>query len=134
MAVLSVDCFADEREIHEDQGIGLITHATLFGMTNTARQEIPFCPFQFIDTEWALTTENVKYLAAEIFRNSSFGHNSVRILNKGRYVLRAVDATKYDFCPPMEMPKTGIIGITGGNGALGLVMGIWLLEQAKKQG
>jgi len=134
MAVLSVDCFADEKEIHEDQGIGLITHSTLFGMTNTARSEIPFCPFQFIDTEWALRSENVKFLAAEIFRKQSFGHNSVRILNKGRYVLRAIDASNYEYLPDMQMPKAGCIGITGGNGALGLVMGIWLLQKAKEQG
>lgn len=32
------------------------------------------------------------------------------------------------------MPDTGVICISGGNGALGLVMGGWLLDKAAEQG
>ena len=31
------------------------------------------------------------------------------------------------------MPSEGIIAISGGNGALGLVMGTWLLTRAEQQ-
>jgi len=56
------------------------------------------------------------------------------LLQRGHHVLRAVDASQYEYGPDMTMPKEGIIGITGGNGALGLVMGIWFLTKAKEQG
>jgi len=131
--VITVDTFAEEREIHEELGLGLITNATLFGACNTARYEVP-CPVQFIDTEWALRTENMKYLVAEIFRHASFGHNSVRILNKGRYVLRQMSCKPYLNNPEWQLPEDGVIAISGGNGALGLVMGGWILRTAKRQG
>uniref|UniRef100_A0A7S0FBX6 Ketoreductase domain-containing protein n=1 Tax=Pyrodinium bahamense TaxID=73915 RepID=A0A7S0FBX6_9DINO len=131
--VLTVDTFAEEPEIHEECGLGLITNCTLFGMTNTARQEVQ-CPIQYIDTEWALRTENSKYVASEIFRHWSFGHNTVRILNKGRFVMRQVNSERYENKPDFQLPNDGIIAISGGNGALGLVMGLWILYKAKEQG
>jgi len=111
----------------------LVTNSTLFGFCNTARQEIQ-APIQFIDTEWSLRSENTKYLVAEIFRHSSFGHNAVRILNKGRFVQRLVPVKPYENQPEWQLPDDGIIGISGGNGALGLVMGLWILRRAKVQG
>jgi len=133
LCILTVDTFAEEREIHEECGLGLITNCTLFGMTNTARFEVQ-CPIQYIDTEWALRTENTKYLCAEIFRQSSFGQNSVRILNSGRYVLRQVPAGAFENGLDFRLPERGTVAISGGNGAIGLVMGLWLLRQAKAQG
>lgn len=133
LVVLTVDCFAEEAEIHEESGLGLITNTTLFGMSNTARYEVQ-CPIQYIDTEWALRTENTKYLVAEIFRHDSFGHNSVRILNRGRYVLRQVSSKQFERKPTFQLPEDGVIAISGGNGALGLVMGLWILRKAKQQG
>eukprot|EP00931_Biecheleriopsis_adriatica_P117049 TRINITY_DN92604_c0_g1_i1.p1 TRINITY_DN92604_c0_g1~~TRINITY_DN92604_c0_g1_i1.p1 ORF type:complete len:625 (-),score=139.53 TRINITY_DN92604_c0_g1_i1:121-1899(-) len=133
LCVITCDCFAEEREIHEEIGLGLVTNANMFGMCNTARLEVQ-CPIQYIDTEWALRTENTKYLVAEIFRHSSFGHNSVRLLNRGRYVLRQMPAKPYERKPDLQLPEDGVIGISGGNGALGLVMGLWLLKKAKEQG
>mmetsp|Transcript_33713 Transcript_33713/g.72774 ORF Transcript_33713/g.72774 Transcript_33713/m.72774 type:complete len:592 (+) Transcript_33713:2-1777(+) len=133
LCVLTVDCFAEEREIHEELGLSLITNACLFGACNTARTEVP-CPIQYIDTEWALRKENLPYLVAEIFRHASFGHNSVRILNKGRYVLRQMSCKPYMRRPVWQLPEDGVIAISGGNGALGLVMGLWLLRTAQKQG
>nr|AQS99204.1 type I polyketide synthase ketoyl reductase domain protein [Gambierdiscus polynesiensis] len=133
LCVLTVDTFAEEPEIHQECGLGLITNATLFGMSNTARQEVQ-CPIQYIDTEWALRTENTKYLAAEIFRHASFGYNNVRILNKGRYVMRQVPSKPYENKPDFQLPEQGIIAISGGNGALGLVMGMWILNKAREQG
>jgi len=133
LVVLTSDCFAEETEIHEEMGLGLITHCTLFGMCNCARLEMPV-PIQYIDAEWALRTENIKYLASEIFRHSSFGHNTVRILNRGRYVLRQVPSKPYENLPDFQVPDDGVIGISGGNGALGIVMGQFLLAKAKEQG
>mmetsp|Transcript_75410 Transcript_75410/g.164513 ORF Transcript_75410/g.164513 Transcript_75410/m.164513 type:complete len:618 (-) Transcript_75410:155-2008(-) len=133
LAVITCDTFAMEREIHEECGVGLITNSTLFGMVNTARLECQI-PIQFIDTEWALRSENTKYIVAELFRHSSFGHNNVRILNQGRFVHRAVPSKPYERQSDWVLPDDGVIGISGGNGALGLVMGLWLLKKAKEQG
>jgi len=133
LCIITADAFADEPEIHEECGLGIICNCTLFGMANTARQEVA-CPIQYIDTEWALRSENTKFLVAEIFRHQSFGHNTVRILNKGRYVLRQMPSAVYEHKPELQLPNEGIIGISGGNGALGLVMGVWLLNKAREQG
>lgn len=69
-----------------------------------------------------------------MFRHASFGHNAVRILNKGRYVLRQMSCKPYMRKPEWQLPEDGVIAISGGNGALGLVMGLWLLRTAQKQG
>merc|ERR1712032_1095891 len=55
---LTADTFADEKDIHEECGLALIANATLFGMSNTARQEIEPV-MHYIDTEWALASENI---------------------------------------------------------------------------
>mmetsp|Transcript_84126 Transcript_84126/g.214145 ORF Transcript_84126/g.214145 Transcript_84126/m.214145 type:complete len:620 (+) Transcript_84126:52-1911(+) len=133
LAIITCDTFAMEREIHEECGVGLVTNSTLFGFVNTARTEVQI-PMAFIDTEWALRSENTKYLVAEIFRKQSFGHNTVRILNRGRYVQRMVPVKPYEKQPEWQLPDDGIIGISGGNGALGLVMGLWILRRAQQQG
>mmetsp|Transcript_33054 Transcript_33054/g.103098 ORF Transcript_33054/g.103098 Transcript_33054/m.103098 type:complete len:608 (-) Transcript_33054:515-2338(-) len=132
LCVLTVDTFADEKQVHEECGIGLITNSTLFGMSNTARLEVQ-CPVQFIDTEWALESASTKYLVAEIFRNQSFGHNNVRLLNSGRYVMRQVPSKPYENGPDFQVPDDGVIAISGGNGGVGLVFGIWLLHKARQQ-
>jgi len=132
LAVLTADVFAEEKEIHEELGLGITTNAVLFGMSNTARQEIE-CPLQYIDTEWAFASENIPKIMTEIFRKSTFGHNLVRILNRGRFVCRQQTSKKYEMANKGELlvPKDGVILITGGNGALGLVMGTWLMDKAK---
>eukprot|EP00747_Dinoflagellata_sp_TGD_P031016 gnl/TRDRNA2_/TRDRNA2_135016_c0_seq3.p1 gnl/TRDRNA2_/TRDRNA2_135016_c0~~gnl/TRDRNA2_/TRDRNA2_135016_c0_seq3.p1 ORF type:complete len:605 (-),score=131.27 gnl/TRDRNA2_/TRDRNA2_135016_c0_seq3:88-1902(-) len=135
LVCLTVDQFADETEIHEECGMSGITHCTLFGLTNSARLELEF-PILYIDSEWSLREENMPWLASEVFRRSgAFGVGSVRILNDGRYVLRQVSSKAYEKAnTPFNLPEEGhILAITGGNGALALVMGTWLLEQAAKQ-
>nr|AQS99207.1 type I polyketide synthase ketoyl reductase domain protein [Gambierdiscus excentricus] len=132
LCVMTADVFAEERQVHEECGLGLIANSTLFGMSNTARLEVP-CPVQYIDAEWALESENTKGLVSEIFRNQSFGHNTVRMLNRGRYVLRQVPSAPYENMPNFEAPSRGIIGISGGNGGVGLVFGLWLLHKARQQ-
>lgn len=135
LCVLTTDVFSMEKEVHEECGVGLTTNSCLFGMVNTARQEVPLVGgIQYIDTEWALRTENTKYLAAEIFRHQSFGQNNVRILNRGRYVMRKVASKPLELKGDFQLPDDGVIAISGGNGALGLVMGAWLLRKAKEQG
>jgi hypothetical protein len=131
---LTVDTFAEESEIHKEFGVSLVTSAKLFGMANTARLELEGIPVQYIETEWSLPEESMPKLASEVFRSESFGRNSVRILKTGRFVLRQVltkpyaDAKRHE----LQLPsKGGIIGISGGNGALALVMGEFLLEKAR---
>jgi len=143
LAVLTRGCLAHESPIHRDVGLGLIASSTFFGMTNTARLEFGTdidLPIQYIDCEYWLSVRGkedlLPKLASECFRIASFGHNTVRLLhNPGRYVMRHMNSKKYEKAKKeFKMPTEGIIGISGGNGALGIVFGGWLLEQAKKQG
>jgi hypothetical protein len=142
IAVITRGVMCEDAKQHQKYGLGIISQALLFGMCNSARQELEDIPIQYIDTEWSLkaTGEEDKYkifprLATECFRESTFGHNSVRILNKGRYVIREMFSELYKEANcEFIIPKKGIIAISGGNGALGLVMGQWLLTQCEKDG
>merc|ERR1719428_1318659 len=145
MAVISRGSWADEEDRHQEVGLGLCTGGTLFGHVRTARLELTQdhdIPIQYIDTEYHQElpdwmqedTYLLERLSAEVFRLLSFGHNNVRILHSGRYVLRQVPADDYEKAGwEFEVPDHGVIGIAGGNGALGLIMGQWLIDQADKQ-
>lgn len=143
LAVLTRGCLAHEAQMHKDAGLGLIGSSTFYGMTNTVRLELGVdtdLPIQYIDTEYYLHIRGkddlLPKLASECFRTISFGHNCVRILhNPGRYVMRQMNSKKYEKAKKeFKMPTEGIIGISGGNGALGIVFGGWMIEKCKKQG
>eukprot|EP00929_Paragymnodinium_shiwhaense_P098225 TRINITY_DN59737_c0_g1_i1.p1 TRINITY_DN59737_c0_g1~~TRINITY_DN59737_c0_g1_i1.p1 ORF type:complete len:599 (-),score=156.37 TRINITY_DN59737_c0_g1_i1:176-1972(-) len=136
LACLTVDTFAEEAEIHKEVGLGILTGSTLYGMTNTARHEVDV-PMHYIETEWSLPEKCLPELASEVFRAETFGRCTVRILKSGRYVLRQVRGSEYAEAgrAKFKLPdQGGIIAISGGNGALALVMGMWLLQQAYETG
>ncbi|CAE7411338.1 ppsC [Symbiodinium pilosum] len=129
--------FHEDKKTHMKAGLGLCVSGTLFGMCNTLRQELETCTIQFCDTEYYLPDDSDVWarVASEAFRDTTFGHNDVRILNSGRYVQRRVSSKAYQAAnKEFPMPSDGIIAISGGNGALGLVMGGWLLDKAAEQG
>lgn len=148
MAIITRGCMAHEEEVHKKAGLGIIAAGTLWGMTNTARlefmtNEVP-CILHYMDTEYDLLIHSqhqdklpltlAERVASEMFRMASFGHNTVRLLNSGRYVYRFCFHKWFDVAPlDFECPKDGYVLITGGNGALGLLMVIWLLGKAKEQ-
>lgn len=126
--------FAEDTKTNMKAGLGGVTvGATLFGMGNTARQELESIPIQYVDLEY-FPKENKGVFAraaSEIIRGATFGHNNVRIANSGRYVLRQLKSTNYEAAQKeFLIPTSGVIAISGGNGALGLVMGNWLLDKA----
>merc|ERR1712032_17669 len=100
-------------------------------------------PIQYVDCEWFRKMPDwrpredyniCKRVASEIFRPNAFGHNAVRITNSGRYVHRQMNSKLYDKEPvDWLLPTEGTIIVTGGNGALGLVMTMWMLDKAKEQ-
>mmetsp|Transcript_20141 Transcript_20141/g.45867 ORF Transcript_20141/g.45867 Transcript_20141/m.45867 type:complete len:635 (-) Transcript_20141:88-1992(-) len=146
MAVLSHDVFSVDKERNAERGLAGVTNSTLYGFCNTARQELEF-PIYLIDTE--LTDDEVMdpYISTEIFRMSTFGVNTVRLCypypikdgirhNRptGRYVVRQMPSYTYQAASvEFELLEEGVIGISGGNGALGLVMGEWILNLAEKK-
>eukprot|EP00411_Alexandrium_monilatum_P051573 CAMPEP_0175472772 /NCGR_PEP_ID=MMETSP0095-20121207/74038_1 /TAXON_ID=311494 /ORGANISM="Alexandrium monilatum, Strain CCMP3105" /LENGTH=426 /DNA_ID=CAMNT_0016774247 /DNA_START=32 /DNA_END=1307 /DNA_ORIENTATION=+ len=117
----------------------------MYGFCNTARQELEF-PIYLIDTELVDDEIMYPYIATELFRQSTFGVNTVRLCYPfpikngvrtgrpyGRYVIRQLLSHTYQVANrAFEIPAEGTIGISGGNGALGLVMGEWLLAQTEK--
>jgi hypothetical protein len=135
MAVLTCDTFSEEREIWEELGPGNTAAGALFGFTNTARQEVDI-PMQYIDVEFSLPETMMPVLSSEVFRISTFGQASTRILKTGRYVMKQVqpfpEYTKAK--KPFTLPDSGVIAISGGNGAVALVIGDWLVRQAGAQG
>lgn len=144
LCVITRGNFTDDAEEHNRVGLQLITSATLFGMVNTARLELQeTCSVHYIDTEWdrklpfwcSAENDNLMLrLSSEVFRNQTFGHTAVRLLHRGRFVLRQVKSKDYEVArKPWIMPSSGVIAIFGGNGALGLVMGEWLLDKAEQQ-
>merc|ERR1719210_1118643 len=143
LAVVTRGIFSESSAERKKYGMAMTAGGCLFGMTNSARQELEETLVHYIDTEYSLkatgSNDQSKIfprLATEIFRHQTFGHNTVRILNKGRYVLRQVHSKPYEEVnKEFVIPGPGkIIAISGGNGALALVMGQFLLDTAEKQG
>lgn len=146
MAVLTHDIFSEVQETHRQRGLEITTGGIMYGMCNTARMECEF-PIQFVDVELTDCYELVPHVSSELFRLSTFGVNTVRhcypyALRKGirterpcgRYVVRQVSTHNYQTAGvQFEIPEEGVIAISGGNGALGLVMGLWLLDFAVKR-
>lgn len=146
LAVLTNDVFSEQEDTHMERGLSITTNGTMYGMMNTARQEMEM-PIQLIDVELTDSRDLVPHVASEVFRISTFGMNTVRhcypyeIKNgkrtnrpAGRYVVRQVTTNKYQEARvKFELPAEGVIAISGGNGALGLVMGNWLLDTAEKE-
>eukprot|EP00933_Yihiella_yeosuensis_P083637 TRINITY_DN9787_c3_g1_i1.p1 TRINITY_DN9787_c3_g1~~TRINITY_DN9787_c3_g1_i1.p1 ORF type:complete len:615 (-),score=131.31 TRINITY_DN9787_c3_g1_i1:171-2015(-) len=137
--VLTRGNFAEDKKTHSKAGLGLTVGGTLFGMSNTGRQELEDARIHYCDTEYfveeARATDLWERVAAEMFRVTTFGHMDVRILHSGRYVQKKVSSKAYQAANvDWIMPTEGVIGISGGNGALGIVMTGWLLDKAEEQG
>eukprot|EP00913_Durusdinium_trenchii_P031551 g29543.t1 len=98
---------AQRMATHKQRGLSIVTGSTIFGMMNTARQELGI-PLHVVDVEYVDRPDMIPNLVSEIFRLNTFGVNT-------------------------DVPSEGIIAISGGNGALGLVMGTWLLTRAEQQ-
>ncbi|KAJ8602929.1 hypothetical protein CTAYLR_001500 [Chrysophaeum taylorii] len=129
VCVVSADTHSNDPETHKEAGIGISAAGPLFGMTNTVRLEVQTTAFHFVDLEYTVTDDVIAALAAELTRKTGFGEASVRLNSKGRFVARMMPAEpRYVSNAVFETPSSGTIGIGGGNGALGLVMGKYLLE------
>ena len=128
--VLTCDTHGNEPKTWAEAGPGLTAASHLFGMCNTCRIECAATPIHYVDAEFTVTDEIVEELANEVTRQAGFGENSVRINWRGRFVARMVLAEpRYTSNYKFQTPKSGTIGIGGGNGALGLVMCKYLLER-----
>lgn len=146
LCVLTHDIFSNEAEAHEQRGLGIVAGSSMFGFLNTARLEVEF-PVHLIDVQLTDAYEINAHVASEIFRLQTFGVNTVRQcwpyrLRKGRpynrpygrHVLRQVTSHRYEEAKkPFDLATEGVIAISGGNGALALVMGAWLLKRAEAQ-
>ncbi|CAK9001333.1 unnamed protein product [Durusdinium trenchii] len=129
--------FHEDKRTHMKAGLGITVCGTLFGMTNTLRQELEGVDLHFCDTEYFMEEDSPLWasVAAEAFRDTTFGMIDVRILESGRYVQKRVSSKVYQAAnKEFPLPNSGVICISGGNGALGLVMGNWLLDKAAEQG
>lgn len=141
--------FEEGSELYDQVGLSLTSFACMYGFSNTVRTELgpllnKLC-VQYIDTEYFLkppfwSNEDYKLperLASEVWNNESFGRDTVRLLNKGRFVCRQqLAAVGYaEAGRVFQAPKEGeICAISGGNGSLGIIMADWIIKQAKIQG
>lgn len=135
LAIMTCDTFAEEREIHEEMGVRCITNAWMWGFSNTARQEMTI-PVHFIETEWSLPETCMPLLASEIWRECTFGAcGAVRILKTGRHVLRLHRGKEYTTPKhDVKIADNTVIGMSGGNGAVAMIIARWIVERAIKQG
>jgi hypothetical protein len=148
MVILTNDIFNENAETYKARGLGMTTHATMYGYANTLRQEVEF-PVMLIDIQDVEDPDMLPYVVDEIFRDSTFGTATVRLtypypikdgvrvkegLPVGRYVIRHTLTHPYERAGRvLPIEPEGCIIISGGNGALGLVMGRWLMTQAKQR-
>ena len=132
--VLTTDTHSNEAKTWTEAGVGLVAASHLFGMCNTCRLELPSTPIHYVDCEYKVDDDLVEQIGYEVSRKAGFGENSVRLNWRGRFVARMVLAEpRYTSNKVFRPPSTGVVGIGGGNGALGLVMGKYLLERLGDQ-
>lgn len=129
MAILTRGCFSNDPEFHNN-GIGVISGANLFGMTNSIRMELAM-PMQYVEMDWFASDKALQMVATEIFRTETLGLNTVRIHNEERYVQRQFSSKQYEKFPlDFDVPDDGIIAISGGNGAVGIIIGMYIMTKA----
>jgi hypothetical protein len=132
--VLTTDTHSNESKTWTEAGVGLVSASHLFGMCNTCRLELPSTPIHYVDCEYRVDDDLIEQIGYEVSRKAGFGENSVRLNWRGRFVARMVLAEpRYTSNKVFQPPATGVVGIGGGNGALGLVMGKYLLERLGDQ-
>mmetsp|Transcript_71200 Transcript_71200/g.123594 ORF Transcript_71200/g.123594 Transcript_71200/m.123594 type:complete len:632 (-) Transcript_71200:102-1997(-) len=130
-AILTRGCFSQDAELHNN-GVGVISGGNLFGMTNSVRAELAM-PMQYVEMDWFPSETSLRMVAAEIFRAETLGMNTVRIHNDVRYVQREFLSSQYEKCPvQFEVPDEGVVAVSGGNGAVGIIIGMYLMTEAEK--
>ncbi|CAE8668684.1 unnamed protein product, partial [Polarella glacialis] len=92
-------------------------------------------PVQYIDFEWKPSEAAIAQVASDLFCLETFGCNTLRILNDGRFVMRQVLSKAYEArqLPFQGPPSSGVIAVTGGNGSLAQVFALHLLELAEQK-
>ncbi|CAE8587934.1 unnamed protein product, partial [Polarella glacialis] len=135
LAVLTRDVFTDDAKKHSKAGVGLVASSPLWGMTNCIRLELEDVPVQYIDFEWKPSEAAIAQVASDLFCLETFGCNTLRILNDGRFVMRQVLSKAYEArqLPFQGPPSSGVIAVTGGNGSLAQVFALHLLELAEQK-
>lgn len=137
VCILTCDAMSEDREIHEQCGVGLVTNAGMYGYHNTAKMETQGVPWQLIDVEWSLPETMMPMLSSEVFRKETFGRGAVRILKSGRYVQKTIDPTTTytEANNEIDIPKEGgTVAISGGNGGVALIIGDWIVREAGRKG
>lgn len=147
LVVLSSDLFSNATQLHEEFGVGVVANSTLAGYTNALRVELETTPILHLDLDWYLDDSMMESVALEILRPGIFGVNQVRLGAKGRYVARMMSHHQYDAEMPPEEDKNayltrdqkfksflkphkytdGVVALSGGNGALAMVMVIYMI-------
>uniref|UniRef100_A0A7S3K4W9 Ketoreductase domain-containing protein n=1 Tax=Aureoumbra lagunensis TaxID=44058 RepID=A0A7S3K4W9_9STRA len=134
LCVVTTGAFANDEESHTKASLGICVGGFMFGMLNTMRTEMSDIRMHYVDMEYQVDDLSLESLATEVTRNIGFGENSVRFYQGARYVARQVQAEpRYSTDFKFKTPATGVIAIGGGNGALGLVMGKYLLEHVHSE-
>ncbi|KAH8067141.1 hypothetical protein JL721_7840 [Aureococcus anophagefferens] len=146
LAVLTSDVFSDAKQLHDEYGLGVVTNATFEGFLNCLRVELETLPILHLDLDWYLDDAMMEHVALELFRPGLFGANQVRLGAKGRYCARLMSHHKYAVAPQKDQPwldettkfesylkphlyTEGVVALSGGNGALAMVMTLFLIEK-----
>ena len=146
LVVLTSDAQSDKAALHGEFGVGVVANSTMEGFVGSLRVELGTTPILLLDMDWYLDDATLERVALEILRPGIFGTNQVRVNSKGRFCARIVEHAPYAFKPtgfssdPVAKPafksflspeslKDGVLILTGGNGALAMVMAQYLLDK-----
>mmetsp|Transcript_41053 Transcript_41053/g.87441 ORF Transcript_41053/g.87441 Transcript_41053/m.87441 type:complete len:720 (+) Transcript_41053:68-2227(+) len=136
IACLTRDVFTTDARKHRQRGVGIVTSGCLWGMCNSMRIEMgeEEIPIQYIDFELKPNDFVLAQVASDMFCLETFGQNTVRVLDSGRYIMRFCSTKPYQVSDEkFEVPSDGIIAVTGGNGSLAQVFGSHLLDAAAQK-
>ena len=117
-----------------EAGVGISFSLSSIWHVQHVSTELPSTPIHYVDCEYKVDDDLIEQIGYEVSRKAGFGENSVRLNWRGRFVARMVLAEpRYTSNKVFQPPSTGVVGIGGGNGALGLVMGKYFLERLGDQ-
>eukprot|EP01052_Picozoa_sp_SAG31_P013040 SAG31_NODE_775_length_12190_cov_5.764866_3_plen_3681_part_01 len=117
-----------------DIDIDCVTHAPLWGLARCARMELSSnMTLKCMDISTEVSGADLVISVAAEINNGSWFDEDVLIRKNGRHVQRINHVSNLTNSIHSKTPKHGTVALTGGNGALGLLVAAWLAKRGAKR-